>query len=81
MISEVFSFKKLKLVKRSNFITSKEYVSSFVATLKYQYTYELNTTHHLFLDKDINKVSGIVPQIRTDMDATCKIKSIYISVF
>lgn len=66
---------------RSFFPDTEEYVSSFVASLKYQYTYELSTTHHLFIDKELNKVSGIVPQIRTDMDASVKIKSIYISVF
>lgn len=65
---------------RSYFPDSGDEVISFVASLKYQYVYDLSTTHNFYIDKELNKVSGIVPQLRTDMDAMAKIKSIYISV-
>lgn len=65
---------------RSYFPDSGDEVMSFVASLKYQYTYDLSTSHNLYIDKELNKVSGIVPQLRTDMNAMAEIKSIYISV-
>ncbi len=59
--------------------TKKEHVS-FVALLKYQYTYDFSVIQHIpiFDEKDIS--SGIVPQFRTDLDAIINLKSIYISV-
>jgi Collagen triple helix repeat (20 copies) len=55
--------------------------TSFVASLKYQHTYDLTVTHNCTVDNAMDKYSGIVPQIRSDMDAVVKIKSIYISVY
>lgn len=65
---------------RSYFPDSGDEIVSFVASLKYQYTYDLSTTHNLYIDKELNKVSGVIPQLRTDMDSMAQIKSIYISV-
>lgn len=55
-------------------------VSSFVGFLKYQYVYDLTTTHRIYLTDSKDKISGIVPQIRADMESSVKIKSIVISV-
>lgn len=65
---------------RSYFPESDSSVSTFVAAPKYQYTYDLSATHNFWVDEDVQKY-GIIPQLRTDMDSTAKIKSIYISVF
>ncbi len=58
-----------------------ESVTSFVASLKYQYEYELSTTHKVNIVSDTQKHAGIIPQIRTDLDAVATVKSIVISVF
>lgn len=65
---------------RSQFTDSDKSIVTFVAAPKYQYSYDLSTTHHFTIDEAIKK-DGIVPQLRTDMDSMAKIKSIYISVF
>ena len=54
--------------------------TSFVGLFKYQHTYDLSVTHNIFLDKEEDKISGIVPQIRTDLDALAKLKTLHISV-
>jgi hypothetical protein len=66
---------------RSYFPESKDEISSFVGTLKYQYVYDLSVTHNLFVSKENNRSFGIAPQIRTDLNSAVKMKSIYISVF
>jgi hypothetical protein len=66
---------------RSIFPGSETNVTSFVANLKYQYTYELSATHSLVLKTEQDKSSGIIPQIRSDLDAVAKLKNIYVSVF
>jgi hypothetical protein len=58
-----------------------ESVTSFVASLKYQYEYELSTTHRVNIVSDAQKHAGIIPQIRTDLDAVATVKSIVVSVF
>jgi len=65
---------------RSLFPGTMEDTTSFVGLFKYQHTYDLAVTHSIFLDKESNKNSGIVPQIRTDLDAIARLKTIYISV-
>lgn len=65
---------------RSFFPESKSEVISFVASLKYQYSYDLSVTQNLFLNSDADKISGITPQVRTDMDAIVLLKSIAVSV-
>lgn len=54
--------------------------TSFVGSLKYQHSYDLSITHDIFLEKEFDKTSGIVPQIRTDLDAIARLKTIHISV-
>lgn len=66
---------------RSLFPDSKTSVTSFVASLKYQHVYDLTVTHNLTIENNTDKVSGIIPQLRSDLDAIVKIKSIYISVY
>lgn len=55
--------------------------TSFVASLKYQYEYDLSTTHRVFIQNEQQLNSGIMPQIRTDLDSMVNMKSIVISVF
>jgi hypothetical protein len=59
---------------------SKDEVTSFVGLFKYQHAYDLSVTHNIFLEKESDKISGVTPQIRTDLDAQAKLKSMYISV-
>lgn len=53
---------------------------NFVASLKYQYTYELSTTHTFTVDNEKDKQSGALPQLRSDLESIATIQSIYISV-
>jgi hypothetical protein len=66
---------------RSTFPKNDSSITSFVANLKYQYTYELYCVHSLTVNSEKDKVSGIVPQIMSDLDAIAKLKNIYVSVF
>ena len=65
---------------RSYFPESEDGYVSFVASLKYQYTYELSTTHTFVVDNQIDKQSGVSPQLRSDLEAIATIKSIHVSV-
>ena len=65
---------------RSLFPSTLAETTSFVGLFKYQHIYDLAVTHSIFLDEDTDKISGIVPQIRTDLDAIARLKTIYISV-
>ena len=65
---------------RSYFPDTKDAYVSFVASLKYQGTYELSTTHTFSIDNEIDKHSGVSPQIKSDLEAIATIKSIQISV-
>lgn len=53
--------------------------AQFVASLKYQYTYNISTTQHFYVTDEI-WASGAIPQIRSDFDALLVMKSIYVSV-
>jgi hypothetical protein len=65
---------------RSLFSNSKESTTSFVANLKYDYTYELSVSHNVFLTSEADKIAGIVPQLRSDHTSIATLKSIAISV-
>jgi hypothetical protein len=65
---------------RSYFPNIEYEVTSFVASLKYQHEYLLSETHNIFIGGEDEKRAGIIPQIRTDLDALAKLKSIHISV-
>jgi hypothetical protein len=66
---------------RSLFPNSGLEINSFVASLKYQHTYDLTVNQSAFLISEEDRISGIIPQIRTDFDAVVKLKYIYVSVF
>ena len=55
-------------------------VTSLMGILKYQYNYEMSITQSVFVESESDKTSGAVPQLRTDMDALARLKSIHISV-
>lgn len=55
-------------------------VTTFVANLKYQFTYDLSVHHNLFVDNKNKLASGLVPAILTDLDGLARLKGIYISV-
>lgn len=54
--------------------------STFVASLKYQYTYPISFTQHIFIENEDIRRSMSYPELRTDFDAAVVIKSIHISV-
>ena len=55
-------------------------ISQFVGSLKYQHTYPITVTQHVFIENQKIWGNGAVPQIRTDYDASVILKSIYVSV-
>ena len=55
-------------------------VSQFIGSLKYQHTYPITVTQHIFIENQKIWGNGAVPQIRTDYDASVILKSIYVSV-
>jgi hypothetical protein len=78
---EIITFSaNTELWMRSVFMGLDDNHTTFCANFKYQHNYELSISHKLFISSDTHRIAGIVPQIRTDMDAAVKIKSIYISV-
>jgi hypothetical protein len=66
---------------KSLFPNSGNGVTTFGASLKYQHIYDFSVEHTVFTNSEEDRISGIVPQIRTDFDAVVKLKYIYISVF
>jgi hypothetical protein len=65
---------------RTFFPKSTSEISQFVASLKYQYVYNMYVTQHFFIEDDSMWSSGAVPQIRTDYDSSLLMNSIYVSV-
>lgn len=65
---------------RSVFSNTDSGFTSFVASLKYQYSYDLSVSHSLTITSELEKTLGITPQIRTDLDSLVTLKSINISV-
>jgi len=65
---------------RSYFPNTGTEVTSFIASLKYQHEYRISETHNIFISGESEKNSGIIPQIRTDLDASAKLTSIHISI-
>lgn len=54
--------------------------TSFAGNLKYQFSYDMSLEHTFFIENDIMRSYGAVPQILTDNDASMIVKSLYISV-
>lgn len=65
---------------RTLFTNVDKDISQFVASLKYQFTYNLYVTQHFFIEDSDVWSSGGIPQIRTDYDSSATINSIYVSV-
>jgi hypothetical protein len=65
---------------RTLFPRSTTEISQFVASLKYQYVYNMYVTQHFFIEDNSMWSSGAVPQIRTDYDSSVLMNSIYVSV-
>lgn len=70
-----------ELWTKSIFPDSKNEYISFSAILKYQYKYEISVSHYLTVESELDRLAGIVPQVRTDLDAMVRLKSVYISVY
>lgn len=66
---------------KSEFPELDDSVSTFCANLKYPHTYEMSIVQNLAILSDAHRIAGIVPNLRTDLDAAVKLKSIYISVY
>jgi hypothetical protein len=54
--------------------------TSYVANLKYQYSYDMSIFQTLYIDDQRIKGYGARPQARTDSESTMILKGIYISV-
>ena len=65
---------------RTFFPNNTKEISQFVASLKYQHTYPISVTQHVFIENEKMWQVGAYPQIRTDYDASVIMKSIYVSV-
>ncbi len=65
---------------RTFFPKSSTEISQFVASLKYQYVYNMYVTQHFFIEDTNMWNSGAIPQIRTDYDSSIVMNSIYVSV-
>lgn len=65
---------------RSNFIGMDHSVVKFVGSFKYQHIYSLSIDQEFYIEDKSLWSSGVVPEARTDFDASVKIKSIYVSV-
>jgi hypothetical protein len=65
---------------RTFFPSLNKDISQFVASLKYQFTYNIYVTQHFFIENNNMRMIGAVPQLRTDYDSVVNINSIYVSV-
>jgi hypothetical protein len=65
---------------RTFFAGSNIEVAQYVASLKYQYEYKISVTQDFFIENDVMWLTGAVPQIRTDYDASVIMDKIYVSV-
>lgn len=65
---------------RSSFVGMDHSVVKFIGCFKYQHTYNFSIDQEFYIEDKALWSSGLVPQARTDFDASLKIKSIYVSV-
>lgn len=65
---------------RTFFPKSTTEISQFVASLKYQYVYNMYVTQNFYIENTAMWNSGAIPQIRTDYDSSVIMNSIYVSV-
>ena len=66
---------------RSNMPGTNTSYTTLVGNLKYEYVYDFSVTHNLLLTNESDRISGVVPQVRTDNDCLGILKSVYVSVF
>jgi hypothetical protein len=66
---------------RSWFPESNNGFVSFVGNIKYSGAHHFDITHNMFLDSEVDRVSGVLPQIRTDLPCLVSLQSIHVSVF
>lgn len=65
---------------RTYFPNIKHEITTYAASLKYQYTYPLSVTQTFFIEDENIWSSAAIPQIRTDYDGIVIMNSIYVSV-
>lgn len=65
---------------RTHFSKVDEENAQFVAALKYQYTYPMSVTQRIILQDKAYNASTVLPQFRTDFDASLIMNSIHVSV-
>lgn len=70
-----------EVLARSLFQGTEKYFTTLVGSFKYQHTYDISIVHQLTIDTELDKTSGIIPQLMSDLDALASLKSIYISVY
>ena len=54
--------------------------TSYVANLKYQYSYDISVLQTVYVDSQRIKSYGLKPQARTDLESSILLKGIYISI-
>ena len=54
--------------------------TSYVANLKYQYSYDTSVLQTVYIDSQKIKSYGLKPQARTDLESSILLKGIYISI-
>lgn len=65
---------------RTLFDSTNSSVTGYVGNLKYQYEYDISYLQTVFVDQNVIKSSGGIPQIRIDNNGIFTLKGIYISV-
>ena len=54
--------------------------TSYVANLKYQYSYDISVLQTVYIDSHRIKSYGLKPQARTDLESSILLKGIYLSI-
>ena len=54
--------------------------TSYVANLKYQYSYDISVLQTVYIDNQRIKSYGLKPQARTDLESSILLKGIYLSI-
>lgn len=54
--------------------------TSYVANLKYQYSYDISVLQTIYIDSQKVKSYGLKPQARTDLESSILLKGIYLSI-
>lgn len=54
--------------------------TSYVANLKYQYSYDISVLQTIYIDSQRVKSYGLKPQARTDLESSILLKGIYLSI-